>query len=55
MAAPVEQVGVIVQCPSCGNDVMQKEMIPMSVLDSVITYACVPCARKELKTAPASA
>jgi hypothetical protein len=54
MAAPVEQVGVIVTCPSCGTDVMQKTMIPLTVLDGVITYACVPCARKLIKTgAPA--
>jgi DNA-directed RNA polymerase subunit RPC12/RpoP len=53
MAAPVEQVGVIVACPSCGSDVLQKTMIPLSVLDGVIAYACVPCARKLITTGSA--
>ena len=50
MAAPVEQVGVIVACPACGVDVMQKTMIPIGVVDSVVSYVCVPCARKLIKT-----
>ncbi len=55
MAAPVEQIGVIVACPLCGTDVLQKTMIPLSVLDGVIAYACVPCARKLITTGSASA
>ncbi len=51
MAGPVEQVGVIVACPVCQKQVLQKTMIPMSVLDKVITYNCVDCARKHLRTA----
>ena len=51
MAAAVEQVGVIVACPSCGTEVLQKSMIPLSVRDGVIAYACVPCARKLVATA----
>lgn len=50
MAAPVEQIGVIVACPRCGTDVLQKTMIPLSVLDGVIDYACVPCSRKLITT-----
>ena len=50
MAAPVEQFGVIIPCPQCGQDVMQKTMIPMGVVDGSITYACVPCARKLVMT-----
>ena len=50
MAAPVEQVGVIIACDGCGQEVLQKTMIPMSVLDKVITYRCVACARKEVMT-----
>jgi predicted RNA-binding Zn-ribbon protein involved in translation (DUF1610 family) len=54
MAGPVEQTGVIVPCPSCGTDVMQKTMIPLGVTDGVVAYACVACARKLIKTgAPA--
>jgi DNA-directed RNA polymerase subunit RPC12/RpoP len=54
MAAPVEQVGVIVACPSCGTEVLQKTMIPLGVVDGVISYACVPCARKLVTTGTAS-
>jgi DNA-directed RNA polymerase subunit RPC12/RpoP len=55
MAAPVEQVGVIIACDGCGQEVLQKTMIPMSVLDKVMTYRCVACARKEIMTsAPAA-
>ena len=50
MAGPVEQIGVIVKCPVCGTEVMQKAMIPMSVTDAVITYNCNACARKLLAT-----
>ncbi len=50
MAAPVEQVGVIVACPACGTDVMQKTMIPLGVTDGIISYVCVPCARKLVMT-----
>jgi DNA-directed RNA polymerase subunit RPC12/RpoP len=52
MAAPVQQSGVIVACPRCGAEVMQKEMIPVGVLDGVISYLCVACSRTELRTAP---
>ena len=45
MAAPVEQVGVIIACPRCGTEVLQKSMIPLGAVDTVISYACVPCAR----------
>ena len=45
MAGPVEQTGVIVAGPRCGTEVLQKSMIPLGVADSVISYACVPCAR----------
>ena len=45
MAGPVEQTGVIIACPRCGTEVLQKSMIPVGVADSVISYACVPCAR----------
>ena len=54
MAAPVEQVGVIVACPACGTDVLQKTMIPLGVVDGVISYVCVPCARKLVTTGNAS-
>lgn len=54
MAAPVEQVGVIIACDGCGQEVLQKTMIPMSVLDKVITYRCVACARKEITTSAAA-
>ncbi len=50
MAAPVQQSGAIVACPRCGAEVMQKEMIPVGVVDSVISYLCVACARTELRT-----
>lgn len=50
MAAPVEQVGVIVSCPKCGSEVLQKTMIPLAVVESVIQYACVPCARTLVTT-----
>ena len=53
MAAPVEQIGVIVACPLCGTEVLQKTMIPLSVLDGVISYACVTCARKLVTTGSA--
>ncbi len=55
MAAPVEQVGVIVACPQCGIDVLQKTMIPLGVTDGVISYACIPCARKLVTTGNAQA
>lgn len=50
MAGPVEQIGVIVPCPRCGNEVMQKGMIPLGAVDGVISYACVPCARTLVRT-----
>jgi DNA-directed RNA polymerase subunit RPC12/RpoP len=50
MAAPVEQVGVTIACPSCGTDVLQKTMIPLGVLDGAIGYACVACARQLVAT-----
>jgi DNA-directed RNA polymerase subunit RPC12/RpoP len=54
MAAPVEQVGVIIACPSCGTDVLQKTMIPLGVLDGAISYACIVCARQLVATAVVS-
>lgn len=51
MAAPVEQVGVIIACPVCGTDVLQKTMIPLRVLDGAISYSCVSCARALVATA----
>lgn len=53
MAAPVEQFGIMVPCPECGQEVMQKTMIPMGVVDGATTYACVPCARKHVMTGSA--
>ncbi len=50
MAAPVEQVGVIIACPVCGQNVLQKTMIPLRVLDGVISYSCVDCARALVAT-----
>ena len=50
MAAPVEQVGVIIACPVCGTDVLQKTMIPLRVLDGKISYSCVSCARTLVTT-----
>ncbi len=52
MAGPVEQTGVIVSCPRCGTEVLQKSMIPLGVIDSVISYVCVPCARTMTATGP---
>lgn len=49
MAGPVTQSGAHVACPGCGADVLQKEMIPVGVLDGVVSYLCVACARKLLK------
>lgn len=54
MAAPVEQTGVIIACPQCGIEVLQKSMIPIGVVDSTIHYLCVPCARKQIATGPAT-
>jgi hypothetical protein len=54
MAGPVEQIGVVVACPTCGTDVLQKTMIPLYVLDGVIHYECVPCARRRVATAPST-
>jgi hypothetical protein len=53
MAGPVEQVGVVVACPVCGTDVLQKTMIPLGALDGVISYCCQPCARKRIATGAA--
>lgn len=50
MAAPVVQSGAMVPCPSCGNEVMQKSMIPVGVTNEVTSYLCVSCARKLVKT-----
>ncbi len=55
MAGPVEQIGVVVACPVCGTEVLQKAMIPLSVTDGVIAYNCVACARKLVKTGAAEA
>lgn len=40
----------MVACPQCGVEVMQKEMIPIGVLDGVVSYVCVACARTMLRT-----
>ena len=48
MAGPVAQSGAHVACPGCGTEVLQKEMIPVGVLDGVVSYLCVDCARKLL-------
>ena len=50
MAGPVEQTGVIIACPRCGIEVLQKSMIPLGVTDSVISYVCMPCARTMIAT-----
>jgi DNA-directed RNA polymerase subunit RPC12/RpoP len=50
VAAPVEQVGVIIACPVCGIEVLQKTMIPLRVLDGVVSYSCVSCARTLVTT-----
>ena len=55
MAGPVEQVGVITPCPVCGTEVLQKTMIPLAVTDGVISYSCIPCAKKLVKTGAAEA
>ena len=54
MAAPVEQVGVIIACPLCGTDVLQKTMIPLGVVDGLVSYACVACARTLVATGAVS-
>jgi hypothetical protein len=50
MAAPVEQAGVRIPCPRCGNEVMQKAMIPVGEVATetgkVTQLVCVACARK---------
>jgi DNA-directed RNA polymerase subunit RPC12/RpoP len=50
VAAPVEQVGVIIACPGCGAEVLQKTMIPLGVTDGVVSYSCVSCARTQITT-----
>ena len=50
MAGPVEQTGVVVACPRCGESVLQKTMIPLGVVDGVVNYVCVPCARTMITT-----
>ena len=54
MAGSVAQSGAMVPCPNCGVEVMQKAMIPVGVLDAVIAYLCVDCARQELRTSATS-
>ncbi len=54
MAGPVTQSGAHVACPGCGADVLQKEMIPVGVLDGEVSYLCVACARKLLKVGTAT-
>ena len=54
MAGPVEQTGVIIACPRCGTEVLQKSMIPLGVTDSVISYVCVTCARTMIATGGAA-
>lgn len=54
MAAPVEQIGVIVACPLCGTDVLQKTMIPLGISEGVVSYTCIPCARKLVTTGNAA-
>lgn len=46
--------GVVVPCPRCGTEVRQKEMIPVGVLDGVVSYLCVAYARTELRTGAAA-
>lgn len=51
MAGPVVQSGALVFCPDCGQQVMQKEMIPVGLTADGVAYWCVQCARKHLRTA----
>ena len=50
MAGAVTQSGAMVACPGCGNEVMQKSMIPVGVVDQQVHYLCVACSRLLLKT-----
>ena len=43
--ADVPEAGEHVNCPSCGNDVLQKAMIPI-LKDGQKAYVCVECARR---------
>jgi len=41
--------GVLVTCPTCGQPVMQKAMIPMAFPGGQgVRYACIDCARKDV-------
>ena len=37
--------GAEVACPSCGRQVLQKQMIPVLGDEGGMTYLCVECAR----------
>ena len=50
MAGAVTQSGAMVACPKCGDEVMQKSMIPVGVVDQQVHYLCVPCSRLLLRT-----
>ncbi len=50
MAGAVTQSGAMVACPKCGNEVMQKSMIPVGVVDGQVHYLCVACSRLLLRT-----
>ena len=53
MAGNVPDAGEHVPCPSCGQTVLQKAMIPV-LQDGSKTYVCVECARRMI-VAPAPA
>lgn len=54
MAGP--EVGVQVQCPSCGETVFQHGMIPVLAEDGKgVTYVCPACARKLIDTSQTEA
>ncbi len=41
--------GVLVTCPTCGQTVMQKAMIPMvGPGGQGVRYTCIECARKQV-------
>jgi hypothetical protein len=47
--------GVAVTCTGCGNQVLQKAMIPIAnVTDGVtrVTYLCAACARRQVDVKP---
>jgi len=48
--ANVPEAGEQVPCPSCGQTVMQKAMIPIQK-DDQKSYVCVECARRLIEPA----